>query len=165
MPISQTFLPEFDYELATARRVLERLDDAKWGFKPHEKSMTLGALASHLATIPYWTTVTVRDPGFEIPAGYQPEESPNREALLARFDASAKEARQALEGCTDAAWGETWTLSGGGKTLLAMPRAAVYRSFCMNHLIHHRGQLCVYLRLLDIPVPSVYGPSADEGQM
>jgi len=165
MSISQSFLPEFDQEMANTRKVLERLPNEKWDFKPHPKSMSVAELATHVAEMMNWTAVTVRDPGYDIPADYQPKPHPNREAALAFFDQELKAARSAIENCSDAAWQDIWKLSFGGKEMMAMPRIAVYRSFCMNHIVHHRAQLMVYLRLLDLPVPAVYGPSADEGQM
>jgi uncharacterized damage-inducible protein DinB len=167
MPISKMILPEFDHEMANTRKTLERVPDEKFGWKPHEKSMTLGGLATHLANIPSWTEQTFdRDELDVAPPGtgpYRLEEAKSTAALLEAFDKNVTSARAALEAATDENWQGKWSLLMTGKTIFKLPRTAVMRGFVMNHLIHHRAQLGVYLRLLDVPVPSIYGPSADEG--
>jgi uncharacterized damage-inducible protein DinB len=167
MPISKMILPEFDHEMANTRKTLERVPEDKFAWKPHEKSMTLGGLATHLSNIPSWTKETFGKDELDIsPPGqpeYRLEEAKSRAELLAAFDKNIVEARAALESATDESWAGKWSLLMGGKTIFTLPRTAVMRGFVMNHLIHHRAQLGVYLRLLDVPVPSIYGPSADEG--
>lgn len=167
MPISQTILPEFDHEMANTRKTLERVPDDKFSWKPHEKSMTLGGLATHLSQIPSWTKETFARTELDIaPPGEPPplmEEKKSRAEVLEAFDQNVAAARAALEAATDEQWQGQWSLLMGGKTIFTLPRAAVMRGFVMSHMIHHRAQLGVYLRLLDVPVPSIYGPSADEG--
>jgi len=167
MSISKTILPEFDHEMANTRKTLERVPDGKFAWKPHEKSMTLGGLATHLANIPSWTAQTFDRDELDIaPPGQPPyrlEEAKSRDGLLEAFDKNVSSARAALEAATDENWKGKWSLLMTGKTIFTLPRTAVMRGFVMNHLIHHRAQLGVYLRLLDVPVPSIYGPSADEG--
>ena len=166
MSISKSILPEFDHEMATSRRVLERIVDDKFSWKPHEKSMTLGELATHVATIPSWTPMTFdRDELDLAPPGqpaYRLEPAKSRDEVLAAFDKNVASARAALEAATDENWQGKWSLLNGGKTIFTLPRTAVMRGFILSHSIHHRAQLGVYLRLLDLPVPSMYGPSADE---
>ena len=169
MMISQSLLPEFDIEMANARKTLERVPEGKPDFRPHPKSMTLARLAGHVAEIPMWAVMTLGQTELDLnPLGAPPSkafEMTSRAEALARFDEQLKAARAALAAVTDEAMMQTWTLKSGGQTILAMPRVAVMRSFVMNHLIHHRAQLGVYLRMNDVPVPSIYGPSADEGSM
>ncbi|HBY60000.1 MAG TPA: damage-inducible protein DinB [Solibacterales bacterium] len=169
MTIAQTLLPEFDHEAATTRRVLERCADSAFSYKPHEKSFDLGSLASHIANVPGWATMTMNTSELDIaPPGappYKEECAASNAALLAKWDQGVAEARAALANASDADYAATWTMLAGGQKMFAMPRIAVIRSFIMNHLVHHRGQLTVYLRMNNIPVPSIYGPSADEGQM
>jgi len=167
MPISKMILPEFDHEMANTRKTLERVPDDKFAWKPHEKSSSLGGLATHLANIPSWTAQTFdRDeldiaPPDEPP--YRVEEAKSRDALLEAFDKNVASARAALEAAGDENWQGKWSLLMGRNPIFTLPRTAVMCGFVMNHLIHHRAQLGVYLRLLDVPVPSIYGPSADEG--
>ncbi len=167
--ISQSLLPEFDHEMATTRRVLERVPEDRAAFKPHPKSMSLDRLAGHVSEIPWWAEVTLKATEFDVAPVDGPKQAAvtmtSRAAMLAEFDAKVQTARALLAGTTDATMMETWSLKAGGQTVMAMPRVAVLRSFVMNHLIHHRAQLAVYLRMNDVPVPSIYGPSADEGQM
>jgi uncharacterized damage-inducible protein DinB len=166
MPISKTILPEFEHEMANTRKTLERVPDDKFSWQPHEKSMTLGALSTHLSNIPSWTAMTFdRDELDVSPPGeapYRLEEAKSRAELLEAFDKNVTSARAALEAASDENWQGKWSLLMTGKTIFTLPRTAVMRGFVMNHLIHHRAQLGVYLRLLDVPVPSIYGPSADE---
>jgi uncharacterized damage-inducible protein DinB len=167
MSISKTILPEFEHEMANTRKTLERLPDDRFSWKPHEKSMSLGGLATHLANIPSWTKETFAGEELDVapPGGseYRLEEKKSAAEVLEAFDQNVTTARAALEAATDEAWQGKWSLLMGGKTIFTLPRTAVMRGFVMNHLIHHRAQLGVYLRLLDVPVPSIYGPSADEG--
>jgi uncharacterized damage-inducible protein DinB len=167
MPISQMLLPEFDHEMANTRKTLERVPDDKFSWKPHEKSMALGGLSTHLANIPSWTAMTFDRNELDLaPAGGEPyrlPEAKSRDEVLAAFDKNVATARAALEAANDENWQGKWSLLMGGKTIFTLPRTAVMRGFIMSHMIHHRAQLGVYLRLLDIPVPSIYGPSADEG--
>jgi uncharacterized damage-inducible protein DinB len=166
MALSDALLPEFDHEMANTRKTLERVPDEKFGWKPHEKSGTMGWLANHLATLPTWTGYTLNQDSLDLaPTGGsppRPEPPTSREELLKLFDKNAAEARATIAGASDADFFKPWSLLSGGATLFTMPKVAVLRGFVMNHLIHHRGQLSVYLRLNDIPVPALYGPSADE---
>ncbi len=162
MALADMLLPEFDHEMATTRKLLERVPDDKLGWKPHEKSFTLGQLAQHVATIPFWGTTTLQQSEFDT-AGMQPlPAAANRAEILSAFDRQAAEARAALAGKSDGEMMAPWALKHGANTLFSMPKATVWRSFVMNHLVHHRGQLSVYLRLQDVPLPPMYGPTADE---
>jgi uncharacterized damage-inducible protein DinB len=166
MSLSQALLPEFDHEMAGTRKTLERVPEDRLGFRPHPKSMTLGGLASHLANVPSWIVPTLERPSLDIaPVGGEPMRQPektSRQALLDHFDQHVAEGRAALGAASDETLLAAWTLLGGGKPYFTMPRVAVLRSFVLNHNVHHRAQLGVYLRLLDVPVPGLYGPSADE---
>jgi uncharacterized damage-inducible protein DinB len=167
MKISETFLPEFDLEMANTRRTLERVPDDKFDWKPHEKSTPMGGLATHLSNIPTWASHAINRDALDIaPPGEPPlraEALHTRAEILETFDRNVAAAREALAGASDEHLLGTWTLLHGGRTVFTLPRAAVLRSFVLSHTIHHRAQLGVYLRLNDIPVPSIYGPSADEG--
>ena len=164
MSIAESLLPEFDREMGLTRRLLERLPDGQFAWKPHEKSMTLGRLAEHLAELPGWAKVSILDAGIDMSVSRPPDYVPpaTRAAVLAMFDKNVTESRTALTGRTDAELMAPWTLKAQGKEIFTMPKAIVLRGFVMNHLIHHRGQMTVYLRLHDVPLPSIYGPSADE---
>lgn len=166
MKISETMLPEFDQEMANTRKVLERVPAAKFSWKPHPKSSEFGALAAHIANMADWAGLTLQSDSFDYaPPGAPPYETPkfaSTDELLAAFDKSVAQARSALLAADDGKMMAPWTLMAGGKAVMTMPRVAVIRTFVMNHTIHHRAQLGVYLRLNDIPVPGLYGPSADE---
>jgi uncharacterized damage-inducible protein DinB len=167
MSISQIMLPEFDHEAINTRKVLERLPDDKWDWKPHEKSGTLSWLANHVAELNNWTAVTINSDQLDFapvngPAYVSPK-SANRKELLAVFDKYTADAHAALAAATDEHLQKPWTLLVGGQVLFTLPRAKVIRDFAFNHLVHHRGQLTVYLRLLNVPLPPIYGPTADEG--
>jgi uncharacterized damage-inducible protein DinB len=160
MSIGQTLLPEFDLEMATTRRLLERVPSDKGAWKPHPKSFSLGHLAQLVATMPGWVTKTIRDTQIDLATspGYSLEKT---ETLLGQFDQHVREAREALASAKDPDFDVMWSLKRGDQTLFSAPRGTVVRSH-INHLIHHRGQLTVYLRLVDVPLPSIYGPTADE---
>jgi len=169
MTIGQSMLAEFDQEMQNTRKTLERVPDDKWNWKPHEKSGTVGWLAAHIATLPGWATMTINTEEFDYApvsgkSSYQPPKTENSKDLLAVFDKESSEARAALASVSDQEMLKTWTLLAGGKEIFAMPRVAVIRGVVMNHLIHHRAQLGVYFRLMGVPVPGLYGPSADENQ-
>lgn len=160
MSRSETLLPEFDHEMATTRRLIERVpsDKAKW--KPHEKSFSLGHLAQLLAWMPGWIAQTMRQRELNLQgsAGYSYETT---ETLLALFDKNVRDAHEAIESAADKDYDVNWSLKFGDRTVFTLPRGDVVRQH-ISHLIHHRGQMTVYLRLIDVPVPSVYGPTADE---
>jgi uncharacterized damage-inducible protein DinB len=155
-------LPEFDHEMSNTRKILECLPDDKLSWKPHEKSMALDRLASHVAEFPQWVLMTLRTEKLELTPDFKPYFAKSRAELVERFDKDVTEARQLLASTTDEDIAMTWTLIYDGKTLMEMPRVGVLRGMVMNHIIHHRGQFGVYLRLLDIPIPGMYGASADE---
>jgi uncharacterized damage-inducible protein DinB len=162
MPIIDALLAELDQEAQTTRRVLERIPQAHLSWKPHAKSMSLGQLALHVATVPgnvaeLASVDTVPEP----PAFVQPEAT-DASALLPSLADSVAKAKRALGGFDDTKMNAMWRLQSGGRDIMAMPRAAFLRAIMLNHWYHHRGQLLVYLRLLDQSVPSVYGPTADE---
>jgi uncharacterized damage-inducible protein DinB len=161
MSIAQSLLPEFDHEMAMTRTLLACVPEARADWKPHVKSMSLGALAIHLARLPNWGIMTLQQTGLDLDPGSTPPQFESLEATLARFDALVSNARGLLAASPDAALLVPWTLKRAGHTLFSMPRIAVLRSFMLNHMIHHRGQLSVYLRLLDVPLPAMYGPTAD----
>lgn len=161
MGIADALLPEFDHEMAVTRKLLERVPEDRFTWKPHPKSMSLVELATHVANLPSWGAVTLSQSEFDV-AAHRNTAAASRADLLARFDANIAETRAALVGKIDPEMMASWTLKHNGQKLFTMPKAAVWRSFMLNHLIHHRGQLSVYLRLNDVPVPAMYGPSADE---
>jgi uncharacterized damage-inducible protein DinB len=167
MTISEMLLPEFDQEMANTRKTLERVPDDKLGWKPHPKSFAMGPLAQHITNMVGWATDTIEKDSFDVaPPGQPPYQTPpinSRAEVLDAFDQSVARARTALAGANDEHMLKPWSLLAGGKTVMTMPRVVVIRSFVLNHTIHHRAQLGVYLRLNDIAVPSIYGPSADEG--
>ncbi len=166
MTISQTLLPEFDHEMRTTRAVISRVPEADAEWRPHEKSMTLGQLASHVVNIVRWGGATFEREGLDLAspdaALFAPPKFETTGGLVEQFDANVAEARAALAAAADEDMGVIWTLRNGEHKILAMPRAASFRSFVLSHLIHHRGQLSVYLRLRDVPLPPIYGPTADE---
>ncbi len=169
MAIKEGLLPEFDQEMANTRKTLERVPDNKADWKPHPKSFAMMALSTHIANMIGWTTDTMTKDSFDVsPPGappYKEEPAASTKALLEKFDQNVAAARAAIAGATDETFMKPWSLKAGGNTIFTMPKIACIRSFVMNHVIHHRAQLGVYLRLNDIPVPSIYGPSADEGNM
>lgn len=168
MSIAQSLLPEFDHEMATTRKMLEVVPEGRNDWKPHDKSMTLGRLAGHVAELPGWGQVTLEETELDFaPVGkpaFKPGVFTTRAETLKTFDAAVTATRAALMKASDADLMVNWTLKSGGNTLLSMPRIAVLRSFVLNHIVHHRAQLGVYLRLNDVAIPGSYGPSADEKQ-
>ena len=167
MSVKDTLLPEFDMEMDSTRRTLERVPDDKFSWKPHEKSGELGWMAGHIANLPMWAKITLEQdsldlaPASGVPA-FVPPKPGNRKELLEVFDKNRTEARAALAAADDAVYAKPWALLMGGRELFREPRAAVLRRMVFNHIIHHRGQLTMYLRQLNVPVPALYGPSADE---
>ena len=169
MSMNESLLFEFNQEMSITRKALERVPMDKAAWKPHEKSMALGVLASHLANVPAWTPATLQQDSFDMaPPGAEPFKTPQaatREELLGFFDKNVDEARKAFGGVTDAQFMQTWRLLMGGKEVFSAPRVGVLRGMILNHNVHHRAQLGIYLRMNGVPVPSTYGPSADEGGM
>jgi uncharacterized damage-inducible protein DinB len=167
MALNEAMLLEFDREMANTRKILERVPDDKLDWKPHVKSMTMRQLALHLALFPGWAVETFEKDSVDVaPPGappYQPPVVNSRKEILEIFDRDLPKARAALAKASDADLSKVWTLLRAGKTIFSLPRSGVLRSMVMNHMIHHRAQLGVYLRLNDIPLPAIYGPSADEG--
>lgn len=160
MTISETLLPEFDQEMGITRKVLERVPTEKGEWKPHSKSFSLAHLAQLVATMPGWITRIVKGTDIDLSGG-PGYSNQSTDSLLAQFDKHVSEARGAISGATDADFALPWSLKSGEHVLFTLPRGAITRS-TINHLVHHRGQMTVYLRLLDVPVPSIYGPTADE---
>ncbi len=165
MTIAHSLLAEFDQEVAGTRRVLSLVPDEHASWTPHAKSFTLGSLASHLANMPFWGLMTLTLPELDLngPAATEGGRVPftTTAALLERFDAKLAECRAALTASTDDAMQAMWTLKFGSTVFFTLPRLAVLRTTVLNHMIHHRGQLTVYLRMLDVPLPDLYGPTAD----
>ena len=165
MSATQAMIAELEQELATTRRVLERVPNDKLAWKPHEKSMSLGKLAMHVASIPGFISSWALEDSFTMTGAGSPEANSTTE-ILAAHDSGAAQAKTNLGKIGDAGLGQTWSLkTPDGKAVMSMPKAALLRSIALNHYYHHRGQLSVYLRLLNVPVPSIYGPSADENPM
>jgi uncharacterized damage-inducible protein DinB len=166
MSISETLLPELENEMASTRKMLERVPDEKWGWKPHAKSFSMGDLAGHIANLASWLEMVITSDSFDVaPGGQRPakRQGPqNSQQLLAEFDANVAKAAASLKGADDALLAKPWSLLWGGQPIFTMPKSEVLRSAVMSHSIHHRGQLSIYLRLNDIPMPGMYGPSADE---
>ena len=163
MALKDTLLSEFDHEMGTTRRLLERLPDAQLGWKPHEKSMSLGGLATHLSNLPNWGTTILNDLSYDVAAGPpNVTAASSRSEILQSFDTAVAKTRASLDK-TDAELGAQWKLTRGEQEMFSLPRAAAFRTFVLYHTVHHRGQLSVYLRLNDVPVPAMYGPTADEG--
>lgn len=165
MTLAEMLLPEFDHEVAATRKTLERVPDDRFDWRPHAKSTTMGDLTTHLSNLLSWAVRAVEEDSIDIaPGGVPVRAEPVRSAAEAVevFDRNAAAARAAIEGADDARMAGTWTLLANGNQIFSQPRAGVLRGMVMNHMIHHRAQLGVYLRLNDVPIPSVYGPSADE---
>lgn len=158
-----SLLPEFDQEMAATRRVLERVPDAALDWRPHPKSFNLGELATHLSRIPHWGTLILTRDGYDLAtSGPRGQALPSTAAVLAQFDAHVREVRAALVEMTDGQLLLPWVLRRSDKVLMSVPRVFAVRGFVVRHLVHHRGQLTVYLRMNDVPLPPLYGPTADE---
>ena len=162
MPRADALLSDFDHEMTNLRRALERVPAERWDFRPHAKAMTVGGLAGHLARIPGWIGGLLERGSYDVAMNTQPEPPATKEQMLALFDASRTRARAALEAFPDARFAEPWRLLRGGEVVSILSRERAVRRFLLEHVIHHRGQLTVYLRLLDVPVPALYGSSTDE---
>ena len=166
MSIAQALLPEFDQEMANTRECLSRIPDDKLDWKAHEKSWDLRSVTTHLANMPKWTVMTMAESSFDMePEGEDPTTEEPIDSIagaLEMFDTNVAAARDSIANASDEDMLTSWSLLKAGEEIITMPRIAVLRSFIMNHMIHHRGQVSVYLRLNDIPVPALYGPSADE---
>jgi uncharacterized damage-inducible protein DinB len=163
MSLCQALAAELQQEAKTTRRILERVPEGSFDWKPHDKSMSLGRLAGHVAELPSLIVPALTQDELDFAAGtYQPFLPSSTAELLEKFDGNIDKAVELLGGQTDERMGESWRLGSGEQTFFNGPRAAAVRVLALNHVVHHRGQLSVYLRLLDVPVPSIYGPSADE---
>lgn len=165
MAIKDFLLAEFDHEMGTTRRLLERVPEAEFGWKPHDKSYSLGQLAGHIAHLPHWLGDICDTDTYDADtaaAEARPTVPSSSQHLLKTFDDNVTVARARISELTDAMLLVKWTLKNGNQQIFSMPRASVLRTFIMNHLIHHRGQLTVYLRLRNVPLPFIYGPTADE---
>jgi uncharacterized damage-inducible protein DinB len=160
--ISQMLIPEFDKEMASTRKLLAYVPGDKFSWKPHEKSMTLGRLASHVAEMPGWVIPTMQQDVLEIGIGEKPFSAETTTELMEKFDQNVAAARPLIEGASDETMARDWSLIYGGHKIFNQPKSDVLRGMVMNHMIHHRAQLGVYLRLHDIAIPGMYGPSADE---
>jgi uncharacterized damage-inducible protein DinB len=163
MAINEAFIGELQHEAATTRKVLERIPADKFDWKPHEKSTSLGQLATHVADMFGWFSHTLEHDELDFAAGYKQPDVASAEELVEILDENTAAAIESLKKTDDAAFMKNWTLRNGEEIFLQMPKVGVVRSMVLNHIVHHRGQLSVYLRLNDIPVPALYGPSADEG--
>ena len=161
--LNQSIIPEFTHEATSTRRMLEKVPHEKADWKPHGKSMSLAKLAAHVANIPAWMSIILTSDEFDFAkAGYKEDAAASEEELLTVFDRKYRQALQDLQAASDETLRGNWTFRSGDHIIFTLPRIAAIRTLAMNHLLHHRGQLSVYLRLLDVPVPGMYGPSADE---
>ena len=165
MSFSQSILPEFDQEMKNTRKILECVPDGKMDYKPHPKSMSIAQVATHIADMAGWAGPAVDLDVLDIPSDYKPHIARSRAELLQIFDKNVAESRPKIEATSDEKWQQTWKLKFGGHEVISMPRAAVLRGAILNHIIHHRAQLGVFLRLNDVAIPGMYGPSADEMPM
>ncbi|MCB0729000.1 MAG: hypothetical protein KDD00_16155 [Ignavibacteriae bacterium] len=166
MPLNEALIAELQQEAAATRKMLERVPEKSNSWKPHEKSMDLGRLSQHISEIPMWVPETVDKDELDFAKEeYTPKGGSTNEELLKNFDLNLANAIECLKNASDEKLMGNWTMRNGEKVYFTMPKIAVLRGFVMSHLIHHRGQLSVYMRMLDIPLPSVYGPTADEPDM
>ena len=156
-------LPEFDHENANTRRMLDAIPDEHLDYRPHEKSWTMRELATHVATVGGWTRPTFEQNEIDLSQPWEPQQFANSAEIVAAFDATIADAREALEAASAETFQEMWTLRSGDTVHFTMPKGLVFRFFVMNHIVHHRAQLAIYLRECDVAVPGMYGPSADEG--
>jgi uncharacterized damage-inducible protein DinB len=161
MSITDTLLPEFDQEMANTRKILDCVPEDKFAWKPHAKSMSMDRLASHVAEMPSWGVMIIDQDKLDMTPGMKPFLASTKAELLEAHDKNVAAARAAIAGASDEHLGKIWTFSFAGHTIFALPRIAAMRTMMMSHIIHHRGQLSVYLRLNDVPIPGMYGPSAD----
>ncbi|MET0645353.1 MAG: DinB family protein [Pyrinomonadaceae bacterium] len=165
MRMCEALAAELQHEAKTTRRLLERVPEESFGWKPHEKSMTLGQLAGHVAQLPTLIIPALTEDELDFAvAGWKPFSPQSTDELVGQFDANISAAAESLKNQPDESMGQTWKLKSGDHVIFEMPRAMVVRFVGLNHVVHHRGQLSVYLRLLDVPLPSIYGPTADEGR-
>ena len=163
MSIKQTAFFDFEDELSATRRLLERLPYDRFSWRPHDKSWTLGELATHIASLPWWMQSTLAEDGFDVAGGTPPPETRTDTAsVLEFFDTTSAELRHTFEAATDETFDEAWQLRSGETVLMEQSKSAVLRRWGISHLVHHRAQLTVYLRMLDVPLPQIYGPTADE---
>jgi uncharacterized damage-inducible protein DinB len=163
MVFSESLLPEFDEEMKNTRALLERVPDNNFDYQPHPKSMTLGRLAGHVAELPGWGLTTTETDLLELdPSTFKPWIPATTAEILQTFDKNVAKARAAIANTSDEKWGQTWTMKFAGNTIMSLPRSSVMRATVMSHIIHHRAQLGVYLRLRNVEIPGMYGPSADE---
>ena len=163
MSKTKDILSEFQEEAKTTRKFLERVPMDKKDYKPHEKNNTLGKLAAHVAEIPGWFSFILKEDDLDFSkSGFKPFEPTSKEELLTLFEKNIKEAEEALKNTTDDEFEKKWTMRNGDEVYISIPKGTAIRVWCLNHWYHHRAQLGLYLRLLDIPVPGTYGPSADE---
>lgn len=163
MTLGQILAAELKHEAVSIRKMLERIPDDKLAWKPHEKSMSLERVAGHIVEMLSWTKATLTEDELDFSKfDYKPKQYTASAEFVADLDANVTEAVEILNGVSNETMSENWTMRRGEKIYFTMPKAAVMRTFVMNHIVHHRGQLSVYFRLLDVPVPSIYGPSADE---
>ncbi|RYD94831.1 MAG: damage-inducible protein DinB [Sphingobacteriales bacterium] len=161
--ISQSVLPELRHEAESTRKMLERVPYDKWDWKPHDKSFTLGRLADHVADLVYWIPFTLGSSELDFANNpHKEKKAGSSEELVRNVEENTRAAIAAVEAATDEQWMQPWTMRSGEQVFFTMPKIAVVRTWALNHLIHHRAQLSVYLRLLDVPVPGMYGPTADE---
>ena len=169
MTIAELLLPEFDQEMANTRKALERVPEDKFDWKAHPKSNSIGWVVRHLADIPGWTNMTLGTESLDIHppggGGFKPSTETSLAKILETFDANVAAAKVELAKTSDAKFAEPWTLLSGGQVIFTMPKYNVMRSMVINHAIHHRSHLLVYLRLNDVPVPGMYGPSGDESSL
>lgn len=164
MTLKDWLLPEFDHEMAITRRLLERVPENAFAWKPHDKAFGLGELATHLARLPHWGAAILNCDRHELANnnGQQPSGHATRAEILELFDLNVAEVRRGLCNCNESDLASPWTLTQSGRIVMSLPRASAFRSFLLSHVIHHRGQLTVYLRMQNVPLPPIYGPSADE---
>ena len=163
MTMAASFVGELEHETKVTRTALERVPEDRFTWKPHEKSMSMIELASHLAEMFSWTPAMTGQDRFDMdPSAYTPWVAESKQQLLDTFDQNVDDALRAIREVSDEAMGETWTMAVSGRTVMQMPRGAVIRNILINHMIHHRAQLGIYLRLNEVAVPRAYGPSADE---
>ena len=167
MSIAQLLLDELDREIEASRTLLERLPEGKWGWRPHEKSMTLGRLATHVAEIPSWSNSILMADEIDFMSPemqkWTPREMQSKDEILAELESAAETCRGHLEATGDDDFNRDWTMKGGDQVVMKEKKYMVFRRQILNHMVHHRAQLGVFLRLLDVPLPGSYGPSADEG--